>query len=160
MAVPALPDGSGLEWRHAEDGIPSGGTWCHGAAGIGLARLHTQRYFDDAAVGEEIEIALRTTAAHGLGGSHCLCHGGLGNLDLLLQASRTHRDARWTTLIEETAADALQDIDTCGYACGSPAAVETQGLMTGLAGIGYGLLRLAHPDAVPSVLVLEPHAPA
>ena len=31
--------------------------------------------------------------------------------------------------------------------------------MTGLAGIGYGLLRLAHPDAVPSVLVLEPHVP-
>jgi len=30
------------------------------------------------------------------------------------------------------------------------------GLMTGLAGIGYGLLRLANPDRVPSVLVLEP----
>jgi lantibiotic modifying enzyme len=29
--------------------------------------------------------------------------------------------------------------------------------MTGLAGIGYGLLRLAHPELVPSVLVLEPH---
>jgi lantibiotic modifying enzyme len=30
------------------------------------------------------------------------------------------------------------------------------GLMTGLAGIGYGLLRLAAPEKVPSVLVLEP----
>jgi hypothetical protein len=34
-------------------------------------------------------------------------------------------------------------------------AVETPGLMTGLAGIGYGLLRLAVPTRVPSVLVLE-----
>jgi hypothetical protein len=28
--------------------------------------------------------------------------------------------------------------------------------MTGLAGIGYGLLRLAHPELVPSVLLMEP----
>jgi hypothetical protein len=28
--------------------------------------------------------------------------------------------------------------------------------MTGLAGIGYGLLRLARPDAIPSLLVAEP----
>jgi len=28
--------------------------------------------------------------------------------------------------------------------------------MNGLAGIGYGLLRLVHPDRVPSVLVLDP----
>jgi lantibiotic modifying enzyme len=30
--------------------------------------------------------------------------------------------------------------------------------MTGLAGIGYGLLRLAEPEAVPSVLILAPPA--
>jgi hypothetical protein len=29
-------------------------------------------------------------------------------------------------------------------------------LMSGLAGIGYGLLRLAEPTQIPSVLVLEP----
>jgi lantibiotic modifying enzyme len=30
------------------------------------------------------------------------------------------------------------------------------GLLTGLAGIGYGLLRIALPERVPSVLSLEP----
>jgi lantibiotic modifying enzyme len=34
--------------------------------------------------------------------------------------------------------------------------VETPGLMTGVAGIGYGLLRLAAPLRVPSVLALAP----
>jgi lantibiotic modifying enzyme len=34
------------------------------------------------------------------------------------------------------------------------------GMMTGLAGIGYGLLRLAEPERVPSVPVLEPPRPA
>jgi lantibiotic modifying enzyme len=33
--------------------------------------------------------------------------------------------------------------------------VESPGLMTGLAGIGYGLLRLAKPARVPSILTLE-----
>ena len=28
--------------------------------------------------------------------------------------------------------------------------------MNGLAGIGYGLLRLADPDRVPSVMMMEP----
>jgi type 2 lantibiotic biosynthesis protein LanM len=133
--------------------------WCHGAAGIGLARLDTLPHLDDSHAANEIEVALNTTAAHGLGGSHCLCHGDLGNLELLLQASRSGCDRRWTTVIEEAAAATLDDIETCGYSCGSPADVETPGLMTGLAGIGYGLLRLAQPDAVPSVLVLEPHQP-
>ena len=42
------------------------------------------------------------------------------------------------------------------YPCGTPLGVDSPGLMTGLAGIGYGLLRLAEPARVPSVLTLEP----
>jgi lantibiotic modifying enzyme len=34
--------------------------------------------------------------------------------------------------------------------------VPTPGLISGLAGIGYGLLRLAFATRVPSVLLLEP----
>jgi hypothetical protein len=32
----------------------------------------------------------------------------------------------------------------------------TPGIMSGLAGIGYGMLRLAEPDSVPVVLTLQP----
>ena len=39
--------------------------------------------------------------------------------------------------------------------CGNPLRAEAPGLMTGLAGIGYGLLRLSDPKRVPSVLLLE-----
>jgi type 2 lantibiotic biosynthesis protein LanM len=42
-----------------------------------------------------------------------------------------------------------------GWRCGTPLAVETPGLLTGLAGIGYELLRVAEPELVPSVLTLE-----
>jgi hypothetical protein len=45
-----------------------------------------------------------------------------------------------------------------GWVTGVPLGVETPGLMTGLAGIGYELLRLAAPERVPSVLLLAPPA--
>jgi lantibiotic modifying enzyme len=42
-----------------------------------------------------------------------------------------------------------------GWICANPADIESPGLMTGLAGIGYGLLRQAEPDRPPSILTLE-----
>jgi len=131
--------------------------WCHGAGGIGLARLDSLAHLDDARIRTEIELATQTVVAQGLGGSHCLCHGDLGNLELLLASDRASRDGRWTSVIDRIAAAVLDAIEFEGCACGTPLGVETPGLMTGLAGIGYGLLRLAHPEFVPSVLVLEPH---
>jgi lantibiotic modifying enzyme len=40
--------------------------------------------------------------------------------------------------------------------CGVPGNVATPGLLTGQAGIGYGLLRLAAPHQVPSILLFQP----
>ena len=53
------------------------------------------------------------------------------------------------------AAATLASIRRNGWICGVPSGVETPGLMTGLAGIGYGLLRLAEPRRTPSVLAFE-----
>jgi type 2 lantibiotic biosynthesis protein LanM len=134
--------------------------WCHGAPGIGLARIHSLRYLHDAAVDAvraEIEIAIKTTLAQGFGGNHSLCHGDLGNLELLLQASRTHilPQGQWQVIVNEQTVAVLEHIERQGYLCGEPLGVETPGLMTGLAGIGFGLLRLAEPTRVPSVLALQ-----
>ena len=53
----------------------------------------------------------------------------------------------------------MESVTRNEYACGNPLAVDTPGLMTGLAGIGYCLLRLAALAQVPSVLTLEPPIP-
>jgi hypothetical protein len=132
--------------------------WCHGAPGIGLARLRGLPHLDGAPARAEIEVALRTTLAHGFGTNHSLCHGDLGNLELLLQAGETLAEQRWRAEADRRAALVLDDIERRGWACGLPGRVESPGLMTGLAGIGYGLLRLAAPERVPSVLLLD--APA
>jgi lantibiotic modifying enzyme len=130
--------------------------WCHGAAGIGLARLRALPHLDDPKLREEIHIALNTTLSHGFGHSHCLCHGDMGNLDLLLEASLALDDRGWRVQVERLVAMVLDSIDRHGWACGGPGAVEMPGLMLGLAGIGYQMLRLGEPHRVPSVLMLSP----
>ncbi|MBW4577388.1 MAG: type 2 lantipeptide synthetase LanM family protein [Aphanothece sp. CMT-3BRIN-NPC111] len=131
--------------------------WCHGAPGIGLARLRSLRWVDNPSIRAEINAALATTLAHGFGKNHSLCHGDLGNLELLLQASHIHilkhdELARFNRIT----AGILDSIQQHGWIGGIPSGVESPGLMTGLAGIGYQLLRLAAPEIVPSVLLLDP----
>ncbi len=130
--------------------------WCHGAPGIGLARLLCQRHLDNSYIQSEIDAALKTTLTLGFGYNHSLCHGELGNLELLLEAGLASGGPLPMCEVNRIAGVILASIDQHGWVCGNPLGVESPGLMTGLAGIGYGLLRLAQPATVPSVLTLAP----
>jgi lantibiotic modifying enzyme len=130
--------------------------WCHGAVGIGLARLQALPSLNDPELRVELDTALRTTLAAGFGHNHSLCHGDLGNLELLLQASATFDDPQLRAAVDQRAALILTDICGNGWRCGLPLGLESPSLMSGLAGIGYGLLRLAEPTRVPAILVLAP----
>ena len=131
-------------------------SWCYGAAGIGLARLDTLAVHDTSQVRSEIDGAVRIVLARGFGFDHSLCHGDMGRVDLLLydRAQLEHSD--WDAQFEQAAGSILADICEHGWRCGTAQAIETPGLMTGLSGIGYGLLRVAEPLRVPSVLLLRP----
>lgn len=130
--------------------------WCHGAPGVALARLLSLPLLDDAKVRGEIAVGLAETVRSGFGGNHSLCHGDLGNLDILLLAAARTGDERWRQEAFRQAARVCDEA-VCGvWRCGLPRHQESPGLMIGLAGIGYGLLRLAAPERVPGVLWLEP----
>jgi len=131
-------------------------TWCHGAPGIGLSRLAALRYLDNEQIREEIRVALNTTIKQGFGLNHSLCHGDLGNLETLLLANQLLPDARYSEHLKHFSGLILDSIEVDGWLTGIPLGVESPGLMTGLAGIGYELLRLAVPERVPSVLLLAP----
>lgn len=131
-------------------------TWCHGATGIGLGRLNMLQEFDDTAIRDEIKVAVQATLASGLGENQSLCHGALGNLEFLIQAAETLSRPDIRILANHFQLGILESLAIEGWICGPPLSVESPGLMTGLAGIGYGLLRLAEPLHVPSVLLLEP----
>ena len=130
--------------------------WCYGAPGIGLARLGMLRHSDDPLIREEALTALRTTLARGFGTNHSLCHGDLGNMDFLLQASETFKQPELPARINLLTNIILESMRRHGWLCGVPLGVESPALMNGLAGICYGLLRLAEPARVPSILVLAP----
>jgi type 2 lantibiotic biosynthesis protein LanM len=143
----ADPEGEGTRFMSA---------WCHGAPGIGLSRLNMLPYLDDAEIRAEIDVAVKTTINHGFGRNHSLCHGDLGNLELLLQAAKRLEDGVLENLVRELTGKILGSMEVNGWLCGVPLGVETPGFMMGLAGIGYGLLRLAEPMLVPSIMMLEP----
>ncbi|GAA1948646.1 type 2 lanthipeptide synthetase LanM family protein [Streptomyces durmitorensis] len=154
----------------AEALSPFRSLWCHGAAGIGMSRLDL--IGRPATAGLERQLAadalaaLRPgeldpaggpdTGAHRLTGrgSDSMCHGDLGNLELVLLAERGGRaePGRLMRQLGEKL-DAAAESD---WVCGSPTRAETPGLLTGLSGVGHQLLRFACPDEVPSVLLLHP----
>jgi lantibiotic modifying enzyme len=58
--------------------------------------------------------------------------------------------------VRQLASMLLDNIEEQGWVTGIPRGVETPGLMVGIAGIGYALLRLAAPEQIPSLLLLDP----
>jgi lantibiotic modifying enzyme len=74
-----------------------------------------------------------------------LCHGHMGNLDLLLEAKE------FFSLYYQRA---CQLVELIKKNKSNPKFLANPGLMTGAAGMVYELLRIAYPDDIPSVLTL------
>jgi type 2 lantibiotic biosynthesis protein LanM len=132
--------------------------WCHGAPGIGVARLVALKHIDHPFIHQDLQRAIQATLNYGPGANHCLCHGDLGNLDFLFQASQLTGNQELIQKVDDWTNQILASMDKYGWLCGVPLAVESPALMNGLAGICLGLLRTAEPDLVPSVLTLSPAA--
>ena len=88
--------------------------------------------------------------------NHSLCHGALGNAEFLLEAARRLDRPQDHEALKRAIRLVMTSLEDNGPVPGVPLGVETPGLMTGLAGIGYGLLRHSEPDKVPSALLLAP----
>jgi type 2 lantibiotic biosynthesis protein LanM len=130
--------------------------WCHGAPGIGLARLAVLDQLSDTAARDDIDSALNATMQFGFAMNHSLCHGTLGNIEFLLTAAQLLGRPKDHERLERATAVAIASIEANGFWTGVPLGVETPGFMCGLAGMGYELLRLAEPGKVPSALLLAP----
>ncbi|WDE02286.1 type 2 lanthipeptide synthetase LanM family protein [Thalassomonas actiniarum] len=152
---PDLRQGKRPETSVQDEGYYYMTGWCHGAPGIGLARLAMFSYREDEQLRDEIQAALKTTLASGFEDNHSLCHGSLGNLDLLLQGGKILNRHELTEQAKKMAKQLLSGKQSSGWVSGYMHNLETPGFMVGLAGMGYQLLRVAYPDRVPSILALE-----
>jgi lantibiotic modifying enzyme len=118
---------------------PQGLSWCAGLPGAALAVAANAVAATDPELSSIVDRAVAALRASGALPDHSLCHGESGALALLGRVT----DSRLYT-------------DTfINVRCGTPSALTSAGMLTGLSGIGHGALHLAFPQHVPSVLLLE-----
>lgn len=130
--------------------------WCHGSAGIGLGRLLLSEYYTDDIIEDEIAVARENIIKHGIGYNQCICHGDLGNLEVLyamaLKAGDERQQIKVLTYIDKIAEKVLN-----GEVLreGNEGTTEVLGLFTGVVGQVFQFLRFSAWEKVPSILCLE-----
>ena len=131
--------------------------WCHGASGIGLARIATLRRgnLDTQSCRADVENALKGAERGCLQSLDTLCCGRLGHIEFLSEAG----DALGRTDLRDQAQRRLAAIvgaarDNGDYLWHAGGRRFNLGLFRGLSGVGYTLLRQADAS-LPNVLIWE-----
>jgi type 2 lantibiotic biosynthesis protein LanM len=131
--------------------------WCHGAPGIGLARIATARFGKLAAAKVSADVGKAVAGAEGAWPSYVdtLCCGTLGGVEFICEAGKTlgRKD------LGELAASRMMallraDRSAGGYRWNSGNRQFNLGLFRGLAGVGYTALRRLD-ESLPNVLIWE-----
>ncbi|HEX5271929.1 MAG TPA: lanthionine synthetase LanC family protein, partial [Gemmataceae bacterium] len=150
----------------AQDEAPTphyGAAWCHGAPGIGLARLRASqldaRRRDPYAATAHVALGTTATAlevmAREPGADASLCHGLAGLAEILLTAAEVLGDEGHRAGARAAAvALAGRHAERGDWPTGVPSRGPNPSLMLGTAGIGYHFLRQARPRQVPAVLLV------
>ena len=127
--------------------------WCHGAAGIALARAMMRDELPAVDRGGTLDAAIRTTVAVPAAGPDHLCCGTLGRVDVLNTIGQLLKRDELRRVAETRATMVIRRAAEQGeYRVTDWHGPVRPGLFRGLAGIGYALLRLAGFHSLPSVL--------
>ena len=133
--------------------------WCHGAAGILLNRVKIYTLLDKehkTLLKDDIREAVKTVVREGILGNNCLCHGNLGNTEILEEYLKCFSDeetmAHCITLRQIIAENICREKYDCinAYLFG----YKLPGFMTGLSGMGYSMLRDINSN-LPCILALD-----
>jgi lantibiotic modifying enzyme len=127
--------------------------WCSGTAGRLLARICLP------AEAGGLEERARALAGRPVLEDLSLCHGEAGVADALTVLTDATGGRAAHRAQRRRAGLVLDVISRHASVCGTPGGVSTPGLLNGLAGIGYGLLRLGFSERVPSALLLQAGPP-
>ena len=146
----------GTNWyKNEKQAIVSSG-WCHGSSGILLSKALLIKYgLPSALVNQDLATALKTTLNSGFGTNPSLCHGDLGNMDILLTVGKIINDNNLIQKSTNIFRWEYENVLTKRWRGKSFRGSEVLGLMLGLSGFAYGILRMTYPDTVQSVLFLE-----
>ncbi|MER7486099.1 type 2 lanthipeptide synthetase LanM [Streptomyces sp. NPDC126497] len=129
-------------------------SWCGGLSGVGFA-LADSLNAAHRSIGPTLDRTVSDAARSEPLPDHSLASGELGRLEMLSIAAESGHGAALKSL-PHRAGVFLEDLTRNGPRCAVPAGTDSPDLMNGLSGIGYGLLRLAAAERIPSVLALRP----
>ena len=130
--------------------------WCHGAPGILLGRSYFMKpemfYSKYQNVLNEMIQCMNVMTRGGFNNS--MCHGSVGNLDILHVIARNTGNNELKKQVEKWYLEEEEKIKQDGVKYGIPQLRGSMSFMLGLPGIGYGLLRMKMKE-LPAVLGLE-----
>ena len=127
--------------------------WCHGAPGIGLARIAMRRRGVQC-VTTDIANAVEGVTHAWPGPVDTLCCGTLGSVEFLCEAGEALQRSDLRELAARRLAAVLQSATAGDYRWNSGSRKFNLGLFRGLAGVGYTLLRRLDAT-LPNVLIWE-----
>ncbi|MER6628653.1 type 2 lanthipeptide synthetase LanM family protein [Streptomyces sp. NPDC000987] len=128
-------------------------SWVSGSAGVAAAALPAAGAPSAGPAAGPASALSAGLADVEVGPGLSLGRGTLGTLEALAVLAR-RGDATAAATLSRRTGQVLALVEAQSHRCATPDHVPSPGLLTGLSGIGYGLLRLAHPETVPSVLLL------
>ncbi|WP_019638036.1 type 2 lanthipeptide synthetase LanM family protein [Paenibacillus fonticola] len=128
--------------------------WCHGAPGIGLSRVLISKYYIDSSIRNDINVSIEKIKQSGFGKSLCLCHGNFGNVEILVQMAQLLNLQDLGIQATQMALKLVHNFDVNYWKNDLSNNMESLGLMNGISGIGYSLLRFHNPN-IPSILSLQ-----
>lgn len=149
------PDFRGKDGEAMGSAQRFGHSWCHGAPGIGLARIGTYSVLPVSHILRDIQLAAQTTFQFGLTPVDHLCCGNAGRIELLLTAGRQLGREDLSAAANSWAASLVRRKQQEGsYRLFQEVPhLFNPGFFQGTSGIGYELLRLARTGELPSVLL-------
>jgi lantibiotic modifying enzyme len=124
--------------------------WCRGAAGRELALLRLDQA-NASATSRLVEVCLQDLKWRKSDPPLCLCHGLAGCLDFA-EAARRAGIGRAGLLTSQIENEILARVRGGEFSSDHAHRLYAPGLMTGMAGTGYSLLRMMDPESTPSVL--------
>ncbi|EGT5619764.1 type 2 lanthipeptide synthetase LanM [Clostridium perfringens] len=133
--------------------------WCYGATGILVSRTLMLDYInidDIDIINRDIVRCIDKLIKDGLSKEmlNNLCHGNIGNLDVLLTFAIKTNNKTLNKIVMENSKKIIKEIINNGVNVSNPVACINIDFMTGLSGVMYFLLRLLNKE-IPSILYLE-----
>ncbi len=136
--------------------------WCHGAAGIGLARMRAFKIIRKIQYFKNLLSAIKTTYDTDVADNHSnlliYCHGSTGNADLFLETFLELNEKKYLKYAEIVGEKVLiqkQQIGyyKSGYGVFIDQNVDDKSMLMGMSGIGHFFTRLLSPKKISSMLM-------